>query len=377
MIRSRFLSILVTIAVIFGLGTVVGLWLNRKPAVIQQQTVSGKYLPRDTTEAIVMDVYRRLSPTVVNILARSLTRTFFMELIPQTGQGTGFVIDSKGHILTNSHVVGNAHNLEVTFVGGHKVQAKLVGRDPVSDLAIIKVKPFPEMQVAPLGDSANLQVGQRVIAIGNPFGFQHTVNTGFISALGRDISVGQRTMMQMIQTDAGINPGNSGGPLIDTRGKVIGVNTAIFTQQGAFTGIGFALPIDRAKKVARQIIDMGRVIYPWLGIKSWMNIDPKLAEQMHLPPVSGVLLFEVVPGSPAALGGLRGGTDVAYYRGRPILLGGDVILAVDGTPTPTFDEYHNVIIQKNVGDKVRVHYLRGKKEHTVDLTLFADPRIRS
>jgi putative serine protease PepD len=374
MIRSRYLSIIVTIAVIFGIGTVVGLWLNRKPQVIMQTAGVSR---RDSTETIVMEVYKRISPAVVNITARSLVSTFWMQMVPQTGQGTGFVIDKAGHILTNSHVVGNAHNLEVTFSGGRKVRAELVGTDPVSDLAIIKVTPFPDMHAAPLGNSADLRVGRRVIAIGNPFGFQNTITAGFISALGRDISVNHRTLMGMIQTDAAINPGNSGGPLIDSGGKVIGVNTAIFTQQGGFTGIGFALPIDRAKKVARQIIDIGRVIYPWLGIKSWMNIDPKLAVQMHLPPVSGVLLFEVVPGSPAAVGGLRGGTDVAYYGGRPILLGGDVILAVDGAATPTFEEYHNIIIQKNVGDRVRVLYLRGDVEHSVELTLFADPRTRS
>ena len=143
---------------------------------------------------------------------------------------------------------------------------------------------------------------------------------------------------------------------------------------GAFTGIGFATPIDRARKVSHQIIEMGRVIYPWAGLKSWMDLDPNLAVQMGLPPVSGVLIFELVPGSPAALAGLRGGTRVAYYRERPILLGGDVILSVDGVPTPTFDDYHNLILQKHVGDKVTIKYLRGKEEHTATVTLFADPR---
>ncbi|MEJ2716477.1 MAG: trypsin-like peptidase domain-containing protein [Deltaproteobacteria bacterium] len=374
MTRSRKWSIGLTVAVIFGIGLLLGLWLNRVPAPAGIPAPL-RYQPRESGEAVVMQVYQHVNPAVVNIAARRLALTFWMRVIPQTGQGSGFVIDSQGHILTNNHVVANAENLEVTFSGGKKVDAQLIGRDPVSDLAVIKVKPFPEMQVAPLGDSSHLVVGQRVIAIGNPFGFQHTVTSGFISALGRDIAVGQRTLVGMIQTDAAINPGNSGGPLINTKGKVIGVNTVIFTQGGAFTGIGFAEPINRARKVAHQIIDMGRVIYPWMGLKSWMDLDPNLAVKMGLPPVKGVLIFELVPGSPAALAGLRGGTRVAYYRGRPILLGGDVILSVDGVPTPSFDDFHTLILQKNVGDKIKVTYLRGKKESSTTVTLFADPRM--
>jgi len=325
-----------------------------------------------------MEVYQRLSPAVVNIVSKSWAQAapFWTQLIPQTGQGTGFVVDSNGHILTNNHVVANAEELEVTFIGGRKVQARLVGQDPISDLAVIKVVPFPDMKVAPLGNSDHLAVGQRVIAIGDPFGLQHTVTSGFISALGRDIIVGQRTQVGMIQTDAAINPGNSGGPLINTRGLVIGVNTAIFAPTGGFTGISFAVPIDRAKKAARQIIDLGRKIYPWLGLKSGMDLKPELAIKMGLLPLQGVLIFELVPGSPAALGGLRGGTQVAYYRGRPILLGGDVILSVSGTSTPTLDDYHNVVLQKNVGDAVKVKFLRSNKERSIDLTLFADPRMQ-
>jgi S1-C subfamily serine protease len=373
MTRSRKWSIGLTVAVIFGIGLLFGLWLNRTPSPPPLPSPL-PYKARESAEAVVMEVYQRLNPAVVNIAARRLALTFWMRVIPQTGQGSGFVIDSQGHILTNNHVVANAEKVEVTFSGGKKVEARLVGRDTVTDLAVIKVKPFREMQVAPLGNSSRLAVGQRVIAIGNPFGFQHTVTSGFISALGRDIAVGQRTLVGMIQTDAAINPGNSGGPLINTRGEVIGINTVIFTQGGAFTGIGFAQPIDRARKVAHQIIDMGRVIYPWAGLKSWMDLDPNLAVRMELPPVKGLLIFELVPGSPAALAGLRGGTRVAHYRGRPILLGGDVILSVDGVPTPTFDDYHNIILQKNVGDKVKITYLRGKEESSVTVTLFADPR---
>ncbi len=378
MIGSRKWAVIVTLGVIFGTGLIVGLWLNRRAELtpVPVPPPAPKYEALESGEAVVIRAYQEISPTVVNIVATHQALNFWMQLVPQTGQGSGFVIDSQGHILTNNHVVANAENLEVSFIGQNKLQAKLVGRDPVSDLAIIKVTPFSGMKVAPLGDSNQLVVGQRVIAIGNPFGFQHTVTAGFISALNRDLTIGQRTMMGMIQTDAAINPGNSGGPLIDARGKVIGINSAIFTQSGGFMGIGLALPIDRCKKVAAQIIKIGRAIYPWIGLRSWMNLDEQLAVQMGLSPVKGVLIFELYTGAPAAQAGLRGGDRLAYYLGRPILLGGDVILALDGVPTPTFDDLQNAIVQKNIGDHVQLKVLRGKQELSVDSTLAEDPRIQ-
>ncbi|MBI4966091.1 MAG: trypsin-like peptidase domain-containing protein [Desulfomonile tiedjei] len=379
MTGSRKWSIAVTLAVIFGVGLVFGMWLKRyssgKPQVIQAPPP--RYEALETGEAVVMRVYREISPSVVNIVSTTLSLNFFQQVIPQTGQGTGFVLDSKGNILTNSHVVGNAEVLEVTFMGGKKVQGRLVGKDPISDLAVIKVDPFAGMEVAPLGDSDKLEVGQRVIAIGNPFGLQNTVTAGFVSALNRDITIGQRTLPRLIQTDAAINPGNSGGPLIDSRGGVIGVNAALYSQTGSFSGIGLAVPINRAKKVSSQIIKWGRAIYPWLGIKSSMDLEPNLAKQMGLKPVRGILVFEVVPGSPAAKAGIKGGDRLDYLRAgymvRPIVLGGDVILSVDGTPTPTLDEFNSVLIQKNVGEILRLGLLRGQQEFSVDVTTIADP----
>ena len=375
MTRSTKWSLAVTVAVIFGAGLIAGLWLNRQPSSSSPRP--GAYQALETSEAVVIDVYRRISPSVVNIVATTLVRypgfcLYYMQVIPQRGQGSGFVVDPRGYIVTNNHVVGNAENLEVTFMGGGKVRARLVGSDLFSDLAVIKVDPFPGMEVAPLGDSSHLTVGQRVIAIGNPFGFQHTVTSGFVSALGRDINVGQRAMLGMIQTDAAINPGNSGGPLMDSRGQVIGVNTAIYTPTGSYTGIGFALPIDRAKKVASQIIETGRVIYPWTGIKSGVPIDPTVARQIGLLPVHGILIFEIVPGSPADQAGLRGGT---MQPGQLIPLGGDVILSIDGTPTPTLDDYQHVILQKSVGSTVRFHCLRGQAEFDADVKLAPVPKM--
>ena len=375
MTRSTKWSLAVTVAVIFGAGLIAGLWLNRQPSSSSPRP--GAYQALETSEAVVIDVYRRISPSVVNIVATTLVRypgfgLYHMQVIPQRGQGSGFVVDHRGYIVTNNHVVGNAENLEVTFMGGGKVRARLVGSDLFSDLAVIKVDPFPGMEVAPLGDSSHLTVGQRVIAIGNPFGFKHTVTSGFVSALGRDINVGQRAMLGMIQTDAAINPGNSGGPLMDSRGQVIGVNTAIYTPTGSYTGIGFALPIDRAKKVASQIIETCRVIYPCTGIKSGVPIDPTVARQIGLLPVHGILIFEIVPGSPADQAGLRGGT---MQPGQLIPLGGDVILSIDGTPTPTLDDYQHVILQKSVGSTVRFHCLRGQAEFDADVKLAPVPKM--
>lgn len=381
MTRKRKWSIIITLLVIFGAGLVFGMWLNRRPGDNQSQyakTQLSDFSALESGEAVVMKVYRDLSPAVVNIVTTARTVTFWMEpqVLPQ-GQGTGFILDSEGHILTNNHVLANADGIEVAFMGEKKGSAKLVGRDPMSDLAVIKTNPFPSMAVAPLGDSDRLAVGQRVIAIGNPFGFQRTVTSGFISALHRDINLGQRIMTDLIQTDAAINPGNSGGPLINSRGEVVGINTFLYnpTPTGGFTGIGFAVPINRAKKVAAQLIRLGRPVYPWLGITHSMDLAPALAKQMGLPPVSGILIFQIAQGSPAERAGLKGGTQLTYYRGRPILLGGDVILAVDNLPTPTFDDYRNVILEKNVGDSVRLKVLRGKTEFQENLNLAEDPRI--
>jgi S1-C subfamily serine protease len=363
-------SILITLLCIFGGGLVIGLWLNHRPAHVPIQPVS-TYQPLESSEAVVMRVYKDLSPSVVNIVAKGLALNFWMQFVPQEGQGTGFVIDEQGDILTNNHVVANARSLDVTFNGGKKVPARLVGRDSASDLAIIKVEPFKGMAVAPLGDSDTLSVGQRVIAIGNPFGLQHTVTTGFISALNRDIAVGDHTLMGLIQTDAAINQGNSGGPLINSRGEVIAVNTALYTTTGSFTGIGLAVPINQAKKVAAQIIKFGRAIYPWLGVKSAIN-----TARLGLP-VKGILIMELVSGGPAVKAGLKGCDHLLFSGGRFIPSGGDIITSIDGTPTQTMDEFNNILYQKKIGDTVSLGIVRGGKQMTVDVTTAPDPGTRS
>ena len=378
MARSSRSSILITLLIIFGLGAVLGMWLNKRPSSVPVSVpaVTHHYEALESGEAVVMRVYRELSPAVVNIVSKSLAYNFWMQAVPQTGQGTGFVIDDKGHVLTNSHVIGSGQNIEVTFMGDKKLQAVQVGQDPVSDLAVIKIQPFPGLAVAPLGNSENLTVGQRVIAIGDPFGFQHTVTSGFISALNRDLIIDNRTMFGMIQTDAAINPGNSGGPLINSRGEVIGVNTAIVSETRSFAGIGLALPINRAKKVAAQIIKMGRVMYPWSGIAAGTDLEPQLIRALGLPPLKGFLISVIAPGSPAYQSGLKAGSQYAGgYRGRPLLVGGDIILAVDETPISGFEDFQNIILQKNIGEQIKLKVWRAGQEFTVNLVLAEDPRM--
>ncbi len=378
MARSNRSSIFITLLIIFGVGIVVGMWVNKRtptsipaPPIPTPQT----YEALESGEAVVMRVYRDLSPAVVNIVSKSLAYNFWMQVVPQTGQGTGFVIDDKGHILTNSHVVGSGQNIEVTFMGDRKLQALLVGQDPISDLAVIRIQPFQGLASAPLGNSDNLTVGQRVIAIGDPFGFQHTVTSGFISALNRDLIIDSRTMFGMIQTDAAINPGNSGGPLMNSRGEVIGVNTAIVSETRSFAGIGLALPINRAKKVANQIIRLGRVIYPWTGIAAGTDLEPQLTRALGLPPLKGFMISVIAPGSPAFQSGLKGGSQYAGgYRGRPLLVGGDIITAVDDVPISGFEDFQNIVLQKNIGDQIRLKVWRNNQEFVVNLVLAEDPR---
>ncbi len=387
---SGFWSVLITIAVIFSAGMVVGMWVigntqllsdtrtDTPPPKIPVQPTT--YQPTESAESIIMKVHNELSPTVVNIVATTLNWDFWMKLVPTTGQGTGFVIDSEGHILTNNHVIGTGPTpkLEVTFVGDKKVTAELVGQDPLRDLAVIKVKPFPGMKVAPLGDSSRLAVGQRVIAIGNPFGFHHTVTSGFISALNRDVQINQRPIMGLIQTDAAINPGNSGGPLIDARGKVIGVNTAIYSRSGGFDGIGLALPINVAKQVAADIIRLGRAVYPWLGVESSIKLWPQFAMFLGLPAdTEGIMIVTVSSDSPAAEHGLSGARAYGFLGGRPLPVGGDVITSVDGTATPNYEDYRQALLKKKVGDTVTVTGYRGKRRFSVELTLAPHPGARS
>ncbi len=322
-------------------------------------------------ERIVIGVYKRVSPAVVHIASVALAYDFFFNVIPQTGTGSGFLIDEQGHIITNNHVVEDAKSLEVTLADGTKVPATLVGRDPNNDLAVIKINvPDRTLPVIPLGDSGALQIGQLAIAIGNPFGLDRTVTTGVISSLNRSLRAESgREMRGIIQTDAAINPGNSGGPLLNSRGEVIGINTAIFSPSGGSVGIGFAIPVNTAKRLIPQLIATGRVRHPWLGIAG-ITLSPELARALDLPVEKGVLVAQVYPRSPAARGGLRGGQRRVRVGNTILAVGGDIITAADGKPVESMDWLVAYLDdEKEVGQAVDLTLRRGKETVRLSVTL--------
>ncbi|MBW1764009.1 MAG: trypsin-like peptidase domain-containing protein [Deltaproteobacteria bacterium] len=326
-----------------------------------------------TDEKINVDVFDRVHPAVVNITATTLSMNFWMEIIPNEGQGSGFIIDSMGYILTNNHVVANAQKVIVTLSGGRKIPASLVGRDPTSDLAVIKIPSGSVDEAVTLGDSDQIRVGQKAIAIGNPFGLSHTLTTGIVSAIGRSIKTSENTQIDdLIQTDAAINPGNSGGPLLNSSGEVIGINTAIFSLSGGYQGIGFAIPINRAKDVATQLITTGRVARPWLGITG-ISVTPVLARELYRDVDNGVMVVEVISGSAAHEAGLRGGRRSAIISGMRVLLGGDIITAINSVEVSDMEGMVRTLNEFNVGETIFVQVYRDRRTVEVPVVLSEIP----
>jgi putative serine protease PepD len=315
---------------------------------------------------------------VVHITSTVLSQDFFFRVVPERGTGSGFVIDDRGLILTNNHVVENTESLEVTLADKSKVAAKLVGRDPENDLAVIRVT-VPREKLTPLrlGDSSQLQVGQMAIAIGNPFGLDRTITRGVVSAIGRSLkSDSGRQIRNVIQTDAAINPGNSGGPLLNSRGEVIGINTAIFTPSGGSVGIGFAVPVNIAKKLLPQLVARGRASHPWLGIKG-LDINPTVAKALSLPVKEGVMIAQVTPNGPAARAGLRGSQRRVRVGNVMVNVGGDIIQHVDGEAIATVDDLTAFLDErKKAGDEVRVNVLRDGKSLALVVRLGELPEDR-
>src|SRR4030081_3747169 len=261
----------------------------------------------DGEEQNNISVYHKNIPSVVNVTSRAMTFDFFYGLVPQEGQGSGFVIDKEGHILTNYHVIADARQVEVTMHNRKKYKATVVGTDPAHDLAVIQIK-APDLTPMVLGDSRNLQVGQKVYAIGNPFGLSGTLTRGIVSSIRSVQEPDGMTIDEAIQTDAAINPGNSGGPLLNWHGEVIGINTMIASNVGQSAGIGFAIPINTAKAVLNDLVTIGRVRRPALGVRT-IPIGGELATEMNLAADYGLLIVQAVPGAAAARAGLRGGTE--------------------------------------------------------------------
>ena len=322
----------------------------------------------DTEEQQNIAVYKKALPSVVNITSTTVQFDFFYGAVPQQGQGSGFLLDKQGHILTNNHVVDGGQRIEVTLADKHKYRAKIVNVDRNHDLALLLID-APNLTPATLSDSAGLTVGQRVYAIGNPFGLSGTMTRGIISAIRSIHGAENHPIEDAIQTDASVNPGNSGGPLLNSRGEVIGITTLIASngvEQSA--GIGFAIPINTAKAFIDDLAKYGRVRRPTLDI-STIPIGPDDAEAIGLPADYGILIERVLPGGAAERAGLRGGTQRAYQGNTPVMLGGDLIVAIDGQDIQSPQDLSGALNSRHAGEVVTLTIFRGRKRMDVRVTL--------
>ncbi|HUE42590.1 MAG TPA: trypsin-like peptidase domain-containing protein [Candidatus Sulfotelmatobacter sp.] len=324
----------------------------------------------DATEAENVRIYRQASPAVANIVTRTVEYDFFFNAVPVEGAGSGFLIDTDGHILTNNHVIQGAQTIEVILGDGSHHRAKLIGADVRNDIALIQIDAKGRSLAAlTLGDSRNLLVGQRVLAIGNPFGFQSTLTTGVVSSLGRTVQTSESTFIdEAIQTDASINRGNSGGPLLNSHGEVIGINSAIYAPTGTTAGIGFAIPINTAKRVANDLITNGRVRRASLGCEG-RALWPGLAEALNIPVQQGILVERVTPGGPAAQAGIRGGNKVVVSGLQELRIGGDVIVAVDGKEITNQMELNLLLNRAWPGDTMTLAVIRDGKKLNIPVKL--------
>jgi 2-alkenal reductase len=338
----------------------------------------------DAEELLLINVYERVNPSVVNIVITVDNEEILGSdsLFPAQGQGSGFIYDELGHIVTNNHVVEEASKVEVTFFDGTTVEAEVIGKDPDSDLAVIKVD-VTEESLRPItwGDSDKIVVGQRAIAIGNPFGLDGTLTTGIISALGRSLPTEtQFSIPEIIQTDAAINPGNSGGPLLNSQGEVIGVNTAIVPRtsgvERSFLGVGFAIPANLTKRVVAGLIENGKYEHPWIGFKGF-TVTPEIAEEIGLTEVKGTLVIEVISGSPADEADLRGGTsEFILENGEDIKLGGDVIIGVEDEEVRDFYDLISFLSRRGAVDEtITLSIIRNGKQQILEVTLGARPSM--
>jgi S1-C subfamily serine protease len=325
----------------------------------------------DSDEQNNISVYHKNIGSVVNVTSKAVAFDFFYGLVPQEGQGSGFIIDKDGHVLTNYHVIADAVSsrgqVEVTLHNRKKYRATVVGMDRSHDLAVVQIK-APDLTPMVLGDSKNLQVGQKVYAIGNPFGLAGTLTSGIVSSIRSVQEPNGININEAIQTDAAINPGNSGGPLLNSHGEVIGINTMIASSVGQNAGIGFAIPVNTAKAVLNDLLTLGRVRRPVLGVVT-IPITPDLADQLGLASDYGLLVVRVIPGSAAERAGIRGGTERAYLGNTAIMVGGDLIVSVDGQDVQDQQQLEQIMTNHRAGDTVRVTIYRGKRKIDLNITL--------
>jgi len=324
----------------------------------------------DAIEQLLVNVYRRVSPAVVHVEITGPDTVFG----PQSGAGSGFVLDQGGNIVTNNHVIESAQRIGVVFADDTRVDAELVGRDPAIDLAVIRVS-VPKDVLVPveLGNSDRLQVGQRAIAIGNPFAFDQSMTVGIVSAIGRVVnpSEGSDLVPELIQTDAAINPGNSGGPLLDSRGRVIGINTLIFSETGTSAGVGFAVPVNTLRRSLPALLEGRQVGRPWLGIAGPPELDAALADELGLNSTAGAYVNYVFPGGPADEAGIVGASGTSDGTLQP---GGDLVVAVDGVAVKSFDDLLDHLSKETrVGQSVKLTIVRGEQSRIVSVTLGERP----
>jgi S1-C subfamily serine protease len=307
---------------------------------------------------------------VVNVTAIAMDYHWFLDAVPRSGAGSGTIIDREGHVVTNYHVVKDARMVSVTLASGEEREGRVVGADPETDLAVVKFDPRGlDLTAIPFGRSSDLLVGQKVLAIGNPFALSRTLTTGVVSGLGRPISaVNGVIIREMIQTDASINPGNSGGPLLNSRGEMIGINTTIISPTGGSVGIGFAVPIDTARRVLPELLRHGEVRRGWIDVRP-VQLFPRLVRQLRLPVERGILVSEAIQGGNAAAAGIRGGNRSVRWGRSVFRAGGDIILEVDGTETASIADLFNALEDNKPGERVQVAYQRGSRRHTTTVIL--------
>ena len=341
--------------------------VNARPALA---IVNGSETGLDPTETENVRIYRQASPGVANIVTRTVEYDFFYNPVPVEGAGSGFVIDTDGHILTNFHVVQGAQTIEVTLGDQTRYKAKLIGADTRNDIALIQIDTKgKKLTPLPLGDSRNLLVGQRALAIGNPFGFSSTLTTGIVSALGRTVQTSDTTFIdEAIQTDASINRGNSGGPLLDSHGQVIGINSAIYSPSGSAAGIGFAIPINTGRRVAEDLIKYGRVRRATLGAEG-RALWPELSQALGLNVDSGILIERVEPGGPAAQAGIRGGDRPGRQGLQQLRVGGDVLIAVDGKAVTSQMDLNLMLNRSWPGNTITLTVVRDGKKINIPVKL--------
>ena len=384
---SRFAAIvLVVVAGIagwFGRGLVEPGPLPRQPEAPSAERpaalpVREPVAPLGPREEAIINVYQERNASVVNVTTETLAYNWFLEPVPQEGStGSGSIIDPGGVVLTNYHVVEGASRVFITLADGDRIEGDVAGADPENDLAVIRFDPGSrDLEAIPMGDSDQLRVGQSVLAIGNPFGLDRTLTTGIVSGLGRPLRTRNDLVIRgMIQTDASINPGNSGGPLLNSRGDMIGINTMIFSPSGGSVGIGFAVPVNTARRVVPDLIEYGLVRRGWIDIVP-RQLFPQLVQYARLPVERGLLISEVLPGGNAEAAGLRGGDRSRAVRyGRTVIyLGGDIITEIDGMPVASIANLYEALEDTAPGERVTVRYLRGRRSMETEIVLGERPQ---